>query len=80
MVEAHFCNSGGGGGGGGKMRTSFANWKLYGLYLLRNVSYAQKENQRTHMKEIFNKIKNYVQGIGSCPLPWSLSIADDQDL
>ncbi len=43
---------------------TFANWKLGGPYILRNVSHAQKENQRTHMEEIFNKIKIVYKEMG----------------
>ncbi len=72
------------GGGGGQARgvgrTSFANWELNGPWLLWYVSQAQTQNQRQQMEEIFTKITNYVQDYGSCPLPRSLSIDDDQDL
>ncbi len=80
VVAAYFCNSRRGWGAGegwGEGRTSFANWELNGPWLLWYVSHAQTENQIQHMEEICIKIKNYVQDYGSCPLPWSLSIADD---
>ncbi len=69
---------GGRGRGGGEGRTSFANWEPNGPCLLRNVSHAQKENQRPHMEEILPKLKIMYKEMG--PLPRSLWIADDQDL
>ncbi len=67
----------GGGGGRGGLPLLIES---YVDYISSEMFSTPRKRIREHMAEIFNSIKNYVQGNGSCPLPQSLSLADDQDL
>jgi hypothetical protein len=64
MVAAHFCNSRRGRGGVGGRGGDFLLIENYMDYVSSQSSGmfpTPRENQRTHMEEIFNKIKNYLQ-------------------